>query len=85
MGKAVRNLLVTSVLLFVASWASCTFGVSYDVSQLPPGEYPYCEHCPYQIGDRWVYLGGGLLAVAISISIAAAMVWIKDEEEESSS
>lgn len=84
MGKAVRNLLVTSVLLFVASWASCTFGVSYDLSLLPPDEYPYCEHCSYQIGDRWVYLGGGLLAVAISISITAAMLWLRDKDESDS-
>jgi hypothetical protein len=81
MSKTVKRLFMTSLALVFAASASYHFGPKYDLSRLPPGEASACAHCMLDVGDRWIYLGGILLIVALAMGMAACKLWLDERRK----
>ena len=73
MGKATRILFGVSLLLLVASFASCYFGVDYAISQRFPEGVPPGEDTDF-LGLGWVVRGMILMLVAIVTGVVAVVL-----------
>ena len=75
MRKAIRILLGSSLLLFVASLATCYFGVGYAIRQRFPNGVPPGHDIDW-IGAEWIGRGMILLLVAMAAIIIAVGLWL---------
>jgi len=69
-------ILLISALLFVASLATCYFGVKYEISKLPP-DHPAHTGDNDWIGVEWIARGMAMQAIAlfgVLITLAARIV-----------
>ena len=74
MRKAIRRLLGGSLLLFVASYATCYFGVGYAIRQQYPNGVPHGQDTDW-IGVEWIGRGMILMLVAITAIVLAGGLW----------
>src|SRR5215216_147392 len=74
MRKAIRILFAASLLLAVASFATCYFGVDYAVRQQFPEGVPAGQDTDF-LGLGWVVRGMILMLVAIMAGLAALVLW----------
>ncbi len=74
MKNVTRVALLIAALLFVASLATCYFGVEYEISKLPP-EHPAHTGDDDWIGFEWVIRAMTLQAVAFFAALIALVAW----------
>lgn len=74
MRNAIRILFGASLLLLVASLATCYFGVEYAVRQQFPEGVPLGQDTDF-LGLGWVVRGMMLMLVAIAAGITALLLW----------
>jgi hypothetical protein len=75
MPKAIRMLLGGSLLLFVASCATCYFGVGHAIRKQYPDGVPPGQDTDW-IGVEWIGRGMVLMLVAIAAVITAFCLWL---------
>lgn len=74
MRNVIRVALLIAALLFVASLATCYFGVEYEISKLPP-EHPAHTGDNDWIGVEWIGRGMALQAGAFIAALIALAAW----------
>jgi hypothetical protein len=79
MKKTVRILIGVALLLFVASCATCYFGVNYSVSQIPPEVRKQMTDTDW-IGVEWIERGMLLMLCAILSTVAAICIWFSQRK-----
>ena len=75
MKKAIRIFLCSSLLLFVASFATCYFGVGYAIRQQYPNGVPPGQDTDW-IGVEWIGRSLVLMLVAVAAIIIALCIWL---------
>jgi TRAP-type C4-dicarboxylate transport system permease small subunit len=75
MKKTVRAFISVSLLLFVASFATCYFGVNYSLNQIPPDVRKQMTDTDW-IGSEWVGRGLLLMLCAIVLALVAIGIWL---------
>jgi hypothetical protein len=74
MKKTVQILIGVALLLFVASCATCYFGVNYSVSQIPPEVKKQMTDTDW-IGTEWIGRGMLLMLCAVVSAVVAISIW----------
>src|SRR5687767_3559089 len=69
-----RILLAFSLLLMVASWATCHYGVAHEISKIPADTREGMEDFDW-IGVEWIWRGTIILFVAIVLDLVALTMW----------
>jgi hypothetical protein len=72
-----RILLGFSLLLMVASWATCHYGVAHEISKIPAETRAGMEDFDW-IGFEWIWRGTIILFVAIVLNSVALMMWLRE-------
>jgi hypothetical protein len=67
-------LLGFSLLLMVASWATCHYGVAHEISKISAETRAGMEDFDW-IGVEWIWRGTIILFVAIVLDFVALMMW----------
>lgn len=63
MKTAFRTLLLVSLLLFVASWVTCYFGVQHEINKIPPDVRARMGDTDW-VGVEWINRGMLLEGIA---------------------
>lgn len=75
MKKSIRIFASISILHFVASFATCYFGVNYSESQIPPEVRNKMTDTDW-IGVEWISRGLVIMLLAIVSAIVATRIWL---------
>jgi hypothetical protein len=75
MKRLVKSLVALSLLLSIASFATCHFGVQHEFSKIPPELRSGMSDFDW-IGVHWIGIGTLILFFAIISAITALSVWI---------
>ena len=75
MKRVIRILLGGAVLLFVASLATCYFGVDHAIRQQYPNGVPRGQDTDW-IGVEWLMRGMILMLIAIATVVIACCFWL---------
>jgi len=77
MKKALRVLVISALMLLVAGSALYYLGsqINVDVQNADPTLW---EQSP---GDKWLFIGGLMMLIAGSLSLAAVRVWLGRRKE----
>lgn len=81
MGKTVRILLLSALILLGAGWSLYHFGSQQN---LEIGDYDRMlwEQAP---GDKWLYVGGLMMLISGSLAAAAFKLWRGSRKDAASS
>ncbi len=71
----IRSSLFIAALLFMASWATCHFGVEYEISKLPP-DHPAHTGDNDWIGVEWIMRAMLIQLAALFFSLMALAAWL---------
>jgi hypothetical protein len=71
-----RVLVGISLLLMVASWATCHYGVEHEIGKIPSETRLGMSDFDW-IGVEWIWRGMMILFVAVVLDCAALMVWLR--------
>jgi TRAP-type C4-dicarboxylate transport system permease small subunit len=71
--KIEKILLIFGILLFVASMATCYFGVQYATSQIPPDRLSQMDDTDW-IGIEWIGKGAFLLVLSFFCILTSVIV-----------
>ena len=71
-----RILLGFSLLLMLASWATCHYGVQHEISKIPAETRAGMEDFDW-IGVEWIWRGTIILFVAVVMDCVALMMWLR--------
>ena len=75
MKKLIKALLVIAVLLFVASCATCYFGVEHEINKIPAERRAQVSDFDW-IGIEWIMRGMVISLIAFICAFAAIALWI---------
>lgn len=75
MDRAIRALRIAAKLLFVASTATCYFGMRHALRQEFPAGVPE-GHDTDWVGVEWLERGGVLLVLSLAAAVAALVLWL---------
>ena len=70
-----RVLFGLSLLLMVASWATCHYGVEHEISKIPLEMRLGMSDLDW-IGVEWIWRGMIILVVAVVLDCVALMMWL---------
>jgi hypothetical protein len=71
-----RILFAVSLLLIVASWATCHYGVEHEIGKIPPETRAGMSDFDW-IGREWIGRGMIILFVAVVLDCVALMMWLR--------
>lgn len=72
---ALRLLLLISLLLSVASWATCRFGVQHEINKIPPEVRSRMTDTDW-VGVEWIGRGMLMQGIALGLLVMAGAGWI---------
>jgi hypothetical protein len=72
-----RILLGLSLVLMVASWATCHYGVEHEINKIPAETRAGMADFDW-IGVEWIGRGIIILFVAVAIDCVALMMWLRE-------
>jgi hypothetical protein len=84
MGRLCKILLSVSLLLIVASFTTCHFGVEYEINKIPPEQRARMADFDW-IGVEWIARGMGIFLLAILSLIAALTIELVERKRTASS
>jgi len=70
-----RVLFGLSLLLIVASWATCHYGVEHELSKIPAETRARMTDFDW-IGVEWIWRGTIMLFVALILDFVALLMWL---------
>ncbi|HLM02262.1 MAG TPA: hypothetical protein VK400_14520 [Pyrinomonadaceae bacterium] len=74
--KTIKILLIAGVLLLIASFATCHFGVQYAISQIPPEIRTNMSDTDW-IGVEWIGRGLLIFLGAVAALFSALILWLR--------
>jgi len=71
-----RIFLGIALLLMIASWSTCHYGVAHEISKIPAETRAGMEDFDW-IGVEWIWRGIIILLVAVVLACVALMMWLR--------
>jgi hypothetical protein len=75
MRNFLRTLGALSLLLTIASWATCHFGVKYEVNKIPAEQRSRMTDFDW-VGAEWITRGMIILIAGVLCAVIALVLWV---------